>query len=291
MNLPGALRVALLIALAATRLVADVTYTKSVRYTGGTMLGFLRNLVGSPLIQRLVGADLQAALEDQSYTVYIKGAKMAQVADSGSTIYDLGAGTITSLDRQNETYSVETFDDLRGQIERAQQWMKHSKTEFVAFDVNVQKTEERRSLEGRTASKSLITLTAQSESAWGRPVLTTAAWLVPVSPATRPLYDFAKRAAAKLGTVFTLIPSFFGAAADGSGTVTSELEKLNGISVLDQISVTGVSNPITRLFGRAGESNSAVITLQIQSSNFSAEPIDRSRFVVPAQYREQSRIH
>lgn len=255
------------------------------------MLGFLRSLVANPLIQRIVGADLQAALADQAYTVYVKGAKMAQVADGGSTIYDLDAGTITTIDPDKRTYATETFDDLRAQIGRAQQWMKHSKGDTVAFDVSVEKTDETRAINGRTATKSLITMTAQSESSWGRPVVNAVTWLAPVDSGTRPLYEFARRAAAKLSSVFTLVPSFFGAAADGSGTASADLQKLNGISVLDQIAVTGVTNPLTSLFAnnRASQAANAVITLEIRSSDFSSAPVDPSRFTIPAGFSAEQR--
>ncbi len=270
------------------QLFADVTYTKSVKYTGGSMLGFLRNLVGSPLIQRIVGADLESAIEDQSYTVYVKGSKMAQVTGGGSTIYDLGAGTITTIDTDRQTYTVETFDELRAQIERAEQWMKRSKNASVLFDVQIEKTGETRAIEGHTASEREIILTAQSEGAWGRPVIHDAAWLVPVDSRMRPLYDFSKRAAAKLSSVITTIPSFFGAAGDPSGTAGANLAKLNGISVLDEIAVTGVSNPLANLFrGGNSRSDTPVISLAVESSNFSYGTVNPSRFSVPLGYRQE----
>jgi hypothetical protein len=282
------LRVALLVTLAATQIFADVTYTKSVKYTGGSMLGFLRNLVGSPLVQRLVGADLASALEDQSYTVYVKGSKMAQVAGGGSTIYDLDAGTVTTIDTDKQTFTVETFADLRAQIERAEQWMKRSKNESVLFDVQIENTGQTRAVKGHTASESEITLTSRSEGAWGRPVIHDAAWLVPVDSRMRPLSDFSKRAAAKLSSVLTTIPSFFGAAGDEPGTAGANLARLNGISVLDEIAVTGVSNPLANLFrGGNSRSDTPVIRLAVESSHFSYGTVSPSRFAVPSGYRQE----
>jgi len=276
----------LLTAITATYLLADVTYTKSVKYTGGSMLGFLRNLVGSPLVQRMVGADIEAALEDQAYTVYVKGSKMAQVAEGGSTIYDLDANTITAIDSDKQTYTVETFDELRAQIERAQQWIRHPANSAVPFDVNIEKTDQTRAINGRTATKSLITLAAQSDNAWGRPVVAVTTWLAPVDASTRPLYEFSKRAAAKLSSVFTLVPSFFGAATDNAAA--PHAPRLNGISVLDEIAVTGVTTPLAGLLGnRDAHANTPVLTLQIQSSNFSSGPVDDAKFTVPPGYRQQ----
>lgn len=273
-------RAGLLTTLAAASLLADVTYTKTVRYTGGSMLGFLRNLVGNPFIQRMVGADLESALDDQEYTVYVKGSKMAQVAEGGSTIYDLDANSVTSIDDEKHKYSVQTFAELRAQIERAEEWMKHPKGEAPRFDVRVEKTNHTRALDGRTARETLITLTAESESAWGKPVVNVTSWLVPVDLTTRPLYDFSRRAASKLSSVFTVVPSFFGAAGGA--------QELNGISALDEIAVTGVSNPLTNLFrSRDTRSNAPVITLEIQSSRFSARPLDSSHFTIPAGYRQE----
>lgn len=278
-------RAALTITFAATHLVADITYTKSVKYTGGTMLGFLRNLVSNPLIQRMVGADLEGALDDQSYTVYVKGSKMAQVAEAGSTIYDLDANSITITDDSKQSYEVETFEDLRAQIERAEQWMKHPKNGSAPFDVHIEKTDQTRTIEGRTAGKSLITLTAESDNAWGRPVVSVTAWLVPVESSTRPLYEFSKRAAQKLATPFTVIPSFFG--ASGGSMDATNSQKLNGISLLDEIAVTGVTNPITNLFRGHDRGNAPVVTLETRSSNFSNGPVSPSKFRVPEGYQQE----
>ena len=282
------LRVAVLAALASASLFADVTYTKSIRYTGGTMLGFLRSLAANPLIRRMVGGDLEAALDDQAYTVYVSGSKMAQVTESGTTIYDLDANTITSIDNEKQSYSVETFADLRAQIERAQQWMKHPKTDAAPFDLVIEKTDQTRTIDGRTATKTFITLTAQSGNAWGRPVVNVTSWLVPVTPATRQLYEFSKRAADKLSSVFTVVPSFFGAAGIPQGSTAADAQKLNGISVLDEIAVTGVTSPLAGLLGnRDSQANRPAVILETQSSNFSSAPIGAAKFAVPAGYRQE----
>ena len=252
------------------------------------MLGFLRNLASSPLIQRMLGGDLAAALDDQSYTIYVKGSKMSQAAEFGFTVYDLDAGTVTLIDTDRRTFTVETFADLRSQIERAEQWMKHPNSGPVPFDVSVQQTDQKQMFDGRPATKALITLSAQSEDAWGKPVVNVQSWLSPVNASTRPLYNFAKRAAGKLSSVFTLIPSVFGAAGESPGSTTGDLQKLRGVSVLDQIAVTGVTTPLAGLLGnRDGQENKPVIVLEIQSTNFLDRPIDSAKFAVPAGYRQE----
>lgn len=250
------------------------------------MLHFLRDLVGSPLIQRMIGADIQSALDDQTYMVYVKGSKMAQVAESGSTIYDLDAGTVTTIDSENRTYSVETFADLRGQIDRAEQWMKRSQNGAILFDVQIDATSQKRVIGGYPANKTLITLTAQSESAWGRPVIHVNSWLAPLNKDFKPLYDFSARAAAKLSSIVSAVPSFFGAAV-GSATPHGT-NKAGGISMLDEISVTGVTNPISSLFSsNATRDNKPVISLEVQSSNFSFQPLPSSKFAIPAGFAQQ----
>lgn len=286
------LRAGLLSLLAAASLLADVSYTKALSYTGGSMVGFLRNMVNSPLIQRMVGGDFGAALDDQSYTVYVKGSKMAQVTDSGATIYDLDARTVTLVNNEKQSYSVETFDELRAQIERAEQWMKpgmkHDSSGAVRFDVGIERTDQTRSIDGRIATKALITLTSQSESTWGKPVVNVTSWLVPVDPGMRTLYDFSRRAAQELSSVFTLVPSFFGAA--GTSVATTDTQKLKGISVLDRIAVTGVTTPLSGLLGnRSEQENAPVVVLRIESSGFSYAPLDSSRFAIPAGYRQEAR--
>jgi hypothetical protein len=252
------------------------------------MLQFLRNLVNSPLIRRMVGGDFGAALDDQSYTIYVKGSKMAQAAESGSTIYDLDTDSVTIVDNEAQTYSVETFGELRAKIERAQGWMKHPEAGAVPFAVAVENTEQTRRIMGRLATKSLLSLTARSDSAWGTPVVKVTTWLVPVDPKLRMLADFSRRAAQKLGTVFTLVPSLFGAAGDSASAPTPEVRKLLGISVLDEIAVSGVHSPLAGLLGNGGDQTDApVIQLEIQSSNFSSQLIEDTRFAIPAGFRHE----
>lgn len=272
----------------ATSCHAGVTYTKSIRYTGGSMLGFVRNLAHNALTQRMLGTDIEDALADQTYTVYVAGSRMAQVAETGSTIFDVDAGTITSIDTGAQTYSVETFADLRARIERAEQWMKHPKDEAVPFRITVERTAAKRSFDGHTATQSVITLTAESANVWGQPVVRVAAWLAPLDSTTRPLYDFSQRAARKLASPFTAVPSLFGAPSPPASATGPGSPPLKGISVLDRISVTGVVNPVANLFHRSEEAaTTPVITLEIESSGFRGGPVDDAKFRVPAHFRQE----
>ena len=102
--------------LAAGCLLADVTYNETVKYTGGTMLETVRRMSNMPLVGRMGGGSLKNAFQDQNYSLFIKGAKMARLGGPFSSIYDLDAGTITTINNEKQTYTVQTFEELRQQI-------------------------------------------------------------------------------------------------------------------------------------------------------------------------------
>jgi hypothetical protein len=83
------------VCLAAGCLWADVTYTETTKYTGGTLLEMTQRMASNPIMGRLAGGRLQSAFQDQTATVYVKGAKMARVGQALTTIFDLDAGTVT----------------------------------------------------------------------------------------------------------------------------------------------------------------------------------------------------
>jgi Asp/Glu/hydantoin racemase len=284
MILRSVLRASLLISIAATYLLrADVTYTKSLKYTGGTMLDALRSMAANPVIGRMAGASLGSALHDQNFTVYLKGSKMAQIGDPLSVIFDLDAGTVTTLNNENQTYSVQTFEEMRLHLEQAQQRMKRSKAGDVQFDVKVENTGRTQTLNGQAASETIMTLSAQSDGPYGHPIVRVNAWLVPIDSTTREVHEFSKRSAEKMSSTFSSMPAIFGGAGTALSTATTELQKMDGIPVLDDVTVTGLTTPLN-LAGRNTDPNAPVIAIETQSSNFASGPVDDSRFNVPAGY-------
>jgi hypothetical protein len=274
----------LLALLVIGSLFGDVTYDQSVRYTGGTLPGTMRKMAGNADH----GSTLRAASQDQKFTVYVKGPKMARIGTDFSWIYDLDAGTVTTLDNQKRTYSKLTFEEMRQQMNQVQQRATKDPTSNVEFDVKSEKTGQTRTIDGRTASEIRITLTSKSAGAKGRMVVTADLWLIPLEPATREIVNYSRRLSVRFGETFSGSP-MLGAASAGIGAAMKEAAKLDGYSVLTDVDVSGVSSPLTAAMGSANnDANAPLVKAEIQSSNFVLGTVDDSKFAIPAGYMEQT---
>ncbi|MGI9073378.1 MAG: hypothetical protein ACR2JB_19185 [Bryobacteraceae bacterium] len=284
----GLLRRSLLGLSTLACLFGDVTYDQNVRYTGGTMLNIVRKMASNPTPRSSGAGDLQAEFQDQKFTVYLKGPKMARVGNSLSLLYDIDAGTITTINNRQHTYSVMTFEEMRQHGEHIQQRVDRSGTANADFDVKLDRTGHTRNINGQAAHEALMTLTAKSGGANGQMVVKADAWLVPLELATREVMDYSNRLSAKFGETFSGSP-MLGAASAGIGTAMKEAAKLDGYSVLTDIDVSGVSSPMLSAMGSANnDANTPLIQMEIESSKFIAGPVDDSRFTIPPGYTEQS---
>ena len=285
----GFLRIGLLAVSAMTCLLGDVTYDQNVRYTGGTLLDMMRKMASNPMLGRMGGGNLQTAFQDQKFTVYVKGPKMARIGPSFSSIYDLDAGTITTINHQKHTYAVMTFEEMRQQMDQMQRRANKTQTPNVDFDVKLDTTGQTRNIYGQTASEALMTLTAKTAGPGGQMVVKADTWLVPLDPATREVIDYSKRLSTKFGELFSGSP-MLGAASAGIGAAMKEASKLDGYSVLTDIDVSGVSSPMLAAMGSANnDANAPLIKMEVQSSNFASGAIDDSKFAIPTGYTEQAR--
>lgn len=283
----GVLRLSLLALSAVACLLGDVTYDQNVRYTGGNMLNTIRKMASNSTLGGLSGNDLQNEFQNQKFTIYIKGPKMARIGTTISLIYDLNLGTITTINNQKQTYSVMTVKEMRQQSEELQQRANRGQTTDVKFDVKLDKTGQTRSINGQTAHEALMILTSRSGGANGQMVVNADTWLVPLEPATREINEYSNRLSLRFGETFSGSP-MLGAASAGIGAAMKEAAKLDGYSVLTDIDVSGVSSPILSAMGSANNDASApLIRMEIESSRFVAGPVDDSRFSIPSQYTKQ----
>ena len=282
------LRSCLLVCSAVTCLFGDVTYEQSIRYTGGTMLNVVRKMANSPTHGSSGGGDLKAEFQDQNFTVYVKGPKMARIGNSLSLIYDLDAGTITTINHYEHIYSVMTVEEMRQQAQRLQQRAYRGQITDADFDVKLDKSGHTRNIDGKTAHETLMTLTAKSGGPNGQMVVKADAWLVPLEPATREVIDYANRLSAKFSETFSGSP-MLGAASAGIVATMKEAAKLDGYSVLTDIEVSGVSSPLLSAMGSANnDANAPVIQMQVASSKFIAGPVDDAKFTPPPGYTAQT---
>ncbi len=277
----------LMLALAASQsALADVTYTETTKYTGGTLIEMTQRMASNPIMGRLGGGRLAAAFQDQTSTTFVKGNKMARVGNLTTTIFDLDAGTLTTINNERHTYSVATFEEMRQRMEEMQQRMNKGKGGELEFDVKVDKTGQSRTIDGQTASEAMVTLTAKNSSAQGQMVVKTDAWLVPPTSATSELLDFQRKLAQKFAYAFAGAPSL-GPAMGGMNAAMSEVRKLDGYPILSDISVSGVSSPMAAMGGGESDPKAPLIQMETHVGSVTAGPVDDSKFTVPAGFKQE----
>jgi len=279
--------------LTAGALFADVTYNETMKYTGGTMLDMVHRMASMPMLGRMAGGNLKTAFQDQNYSIYIKGSKMARLGGSFSTIYDLDAGTITTINNEKQTYTVQTFDELRQQMEKMQERMNRGQAPKLDFDIKLENTGEKRQINGQTATETVITMTAKSASASGQMVVKVHAWLVPPDAAMHEAVDYSKRLAEKFQYAFAGFSPAMGGAGAGINAAMKEAMNQNGYPVLTDVEVSGVSSPMAGMMGGGNNNdpNAPALQMETQSSNFSTGGVDDSKFSIPAGYKQQKPRH
>ncbi len=102
------IRIGILAAAAVSCLLADASYSETVRFEGGALVDMIRGMANGPM-----GKTMGQAFQDQTYTVYIKGNKMARIGTVNSSITDLDAATITNINNTKKTYYVTTFEEMK----------------------------------------------------------------------------------------------------------------------------------------------------------------------------------
>lgn len=279
----SSLRTILIGALTAGCALADVTFDQTVKFTGGSMVEMMHRMASNPMLGRK-GGGFASAFQDQTYSVYIKGSKMARIGPVTSTIIDLDAGTITTVNNERRTYTTQTFDEMQQRMEQAQQHMNHGQPAAdVQFDVKIDKTGQPRTIDGKDAAETVLTLTAKSAGANGQMAVRVDSWLVAPDAAMHDASDFYKRLSQKFAYAFAGSPGL-GSAGTGIAAAYREMMKLDGYPLVSDISISGVSTPMPAM---GGDPNAPVITTETQSSHFVSGPIDDSKFAIPAGFTQE----
>lgn len=253
------------------------------------MVDLLHNLSASP-IGRFAGHGMSNAFQDQTSTVYIKGSRMARIGQSNSTIIDLDAGTITTIQNERRTYSVMTFDQMQQAMARSQRGQPAGD---IKFDIKVEQTNNTKTIDGQTATETLSTLTATSPDANGATMVVHADyWMVPDESGSNEIREFHRKLASKYQGIAQGNP-MMGAAAKGLSAAVAEGMKKGGYPVQMKTTISGVSSPMTGMTGRSGgnngDPNAPFLITESQYSNFATGPVDDSKFAIPDGYKNQTR--
>jgi hypothetical protein len=283
-------RLAIVTLAAAGCLLADVSYQETVQYTGGSLIDMMRGMSNSPM-GKLMGGRLSKGLKDRTLKVYLKGNKLARIGEDSSTIVDLDAGTITTMDNEHHSYTVMSFDEMNRQMQEMRQKMnKRGDAPDVKFNAKVDATGKTREIDGKTAKEYILTMTAEGQQGAGMSVRSDM-WAVPSGPGTDELRDFHKRLSEKLNYAFGAgMNPMMGNAGQGLSELQKETTKLEGYPVVQDTAVSGVQSPMAG--GNGGsDPNAPFITMKTQSANFSTGSVDEAVFQIPSNYKERKARH
>ena len=278
--------------VAACGLLGDVSYHQTTKFTGGSLVDMMKKMASMPLMGRMGGGAMKAAFSDQQQDVYIKGNKMASVGPLTSILYDLDAGTITTINHEKSTYSTMTFDEMRQQMEQMQQRMHKGTGLDLDFDVKLSDTGQTRTIDGQTATEKLLTMTAKQANKDGQMVIKSHLWLTSRTAPMNEVAEFHKKMAAKAAFALGGFSPMMGSASTGLQAAMKESFQQDGYPVLTEMEVSGVAgsgSPFGAMMGQGGDPNAPMIQTETQTGNFVSAPVDDGKFAIPAGYKEEKR--
>jgi hypothetical protein len=280
------LRASVFTVLTAALLPADVTYTQTTKFEGGALIDMMQKMASMPMMGRMMSGSRQA-FEDQTYDVYIKGNKMARWGKVTSTIYDLDAGSITTINHTKKTYATTTFEEMQQKMEQAQQRMKQQQGPALDFDVKVNATGQTKTIDGVQAKEVVMTMTAKQASAQGQMVVTTHSWLIPYSGGSQEAVDFYRKLGQKYAYALSG-PGMAGAGQGMSAAINEAYKQEGGYPAEMEMVITGVTAPMGPM-GGGGDPGAPLLKELIQTENFAKGSVDDSKFMVPAGFKQDSK--
>ncbi len=227
-----------LLCAGAGMLRADFRYEQTSKITGGVMAGAMK----------VVGVFSKAAREPVRNTIMVKGDRMATLGADQGQIIDLGAGTITSVNFKERTYSVITFAQMAEALRKAEQELQSKeKGGEMSFRVSVKETGQTREIAGYNTREIVLTLEAEGKDTEsgkkGSMVITSDMWMAPRVAGYEEVQSFHKRMAEKIawtpgGGALAQGRSDF---AKAMASVQAEGAKLDGIPVLQVMRMSGAA--------------------------------------------------
>lgn len=207
-------------------------------------------------------------------TVAVKGNRKITFNDTTGTIIDLDEEKVYQLDMKGKTYKVLTFDDMRRQLEQAEQRAKkveekpeekpeaasepakNPDAKQIQIDFDVKDTGEKKNINGYDCHEVVMTVTVREKDKTleesGGMVLTTHEWLAPRVPSMREIADFDRRYEEKLhGPTYAAMPSadqmaaaaaMYPMLAPALGRMNAENVNMDGTPVLISMTMESVAS-------------------------------------------------
>jgi hypothetical protein len=238
-------------------LLADFTYQETTKITGGAVVSMMKMAAMFSKQAKKIG-------EPTTFTVYLKGNRMARVSQDSTEIIDLDAESITQINNVDHTYTVMTFEQMRQQLEAArkeaekrmaeQKGKQATSTEpppDLKFKVNVRETGAKKDVSGVNASEAILAMqmeaTDQKSGQTGAMAITNDMWMAQEIPGYDELREFQKRYAIKMGHILSgaFNPSMLAmqpGMGQGLADMVKEMSKLKGVPVQQVMRIGTTAN-------------------------------------------------
>ena len=249
-----------LVVLSAALLHAEIKTEEKSQMQFPGMLGRMMGIFGG-----------KAVREGVVDTVAVKGNRKLTINDTTGRLVDLDEEKVYDIDVKSKKYTVKTFDDLRREMEQAQERAKNAPEKpdasapsqprdngkQMAMDFDLKETGQKRNINGYDCREVVMTITVREkdktlEQAGGM-VMTTHGVAAPRIDAMKEISDFDRRYAEKLrGPSFAVMPSAdqmavavqtYPMLADAMGKFNVENVNMDGTPILTVMTTESVASP------------------------------------------------
>jgi hypothetical protein len=245
----------------------------------------VRNMASGPM-GKMMGDRLGQAFQDQTFTVYLKGNKMARIGPLTSTITDLDAGTMTNINNTKKTYTVTTFEELKQNAAEMQKRMQSTDTS-VDFDVKVEKTGNTKTVDGQTATEYLLTMAAKDSGQGSGMKVVSHVWMTPSEPGADEVRAYYKKVAAQYKEALGAGGPMMGGAMKGIAAANAQLTAMDGVAVETHMEISGVQSPMGPMAQQqSSDPNAPALIMTTQNKDYTSAAVDDARFSIPAGYQK-----
>ena len=224
-----------LVILGGSGLRADFSYEQDTEMTGGVLQGAMK----------IAGVFSKKAREPMRIKTVFQGPRQAQIHEDTITITDLDAGTITTIQPKKKQYSVVTFEQMRQYMEqmmaKVQQKKEEQNTE-VDMRVSVEKTGEKKDIDGKAAEEYLMRMQIQGQNPQtgesGAMEMQMRSWMTNPAAGYNEVQDYYRKFAQKMDWVpGATMPMLGQGQGQGMGKIALEAAKLEGMPLVQVVSM------------------------------------------------------
>jgi hypothetical protein len=242
----------------------------------------------------------------QSTKVFLKGSKMMTDRGDTATLVDLGAQTITTINKTAKTYSVQKMGDMAAALSSA------------APQVDIKETGQKKTINGFNCGQSVMTMSMDGPTPGVKMQMEIELWVSPDVPGWQKLREFYQKNASGLnamgggnpGMQRAMVemqkkmatmggapveqvmrmkaPGMEGQAAQMQGNLGQARARLEEMIKQGGPQAEAAKNALARMPGGAvGGSGTSLFETTIDSSDFSAADVPDSVFAIPAGFTKK----